>query len=239
MNPTPLRRLHITDPHTDTRSSAEALTRLPQREGFHLPHPTGEWSCRAEDGRSTTRIDHAIASPGLRVLEARYLYKAGRHVLAGAANGHGEPLSDHALLSIRLERPTAGMRASPAVNAQQRRHAGPTRLSASDDSVTLVTPSSGPAMTTSSTTLKLPAPLKKRIAALAVKSATTPHALMVSALEDHVAREERWQEFVKDAAQSDRGAEAGDPVYAANDVHAWLEDIARGKPTRRPKPWRK
>jgi predicted transcriptional regulator len=94
-------------------------------------------------------------------------------------------------------------------------------------------------MTTRSTTLKLPAPLKKRIAALAVKSATTPHALMVSALEDHVTREERWQEFVKDAAQSDRGAEAGDPVHAAKDVHAWLENIARGKRARRPKPWRK
>ena len=93
-------------------------------------------------------------------------------------------------------------------------------------------------MATSSTTLKLPAPLKKRIAALAAKSATTPHALMVSALEDHVAREERWQEFLKDAAQSDRGVEAGDPVYAAKDVHAWLDNIARGKPARRPKPWR-
>lgn len=94
-------------------------------------------------------------------------------------------------------------------------------------------------MTTSTTTLKLPAPLKKRIAALAVKSATTPHALMVSALEDHVAREERWQDFLKDAAESDRAADAGDPVYAATDVHAWLENIARGKRARRPKPWRK
>jgi len=94
------------DPHTDTRPCTEALRRLQQREGFHLPNPAGEWSCRAEDGRSTTRIDHAIASPALRVLEARYLYKAGRHPLAGPANGHGEPLSDHALLSIRLQRPT-------------------------------------------------------------------------------------------------------------------------------------
>ena len=94
-------------------------------------------------------------------------------------------------------------------------------------------------MTTSSTTLKLPTPLKKRIASLASKAGTTPHALMVSALVDHIAREERWQAFMKDAAESDRAAEAGDPVYAAADVHAWLDKMARGKPARRPKPWRK
>ena len=45
-------------------------------------------------------------------LDARYLYKAGRHTLAGLANGHGEPLSDHALLSIRLQRPAAMQRAA-------------------------------------------------------------------------------------------------------------------------------
>jgi predicted transcriptional regulator len=94
-------------------------------------------------------------------------------------------------------------------------------------------------MITSTTTLKLPAPLKKRIAALAAKSATTPHALMVRALEHHVASAERWQDFQKEAAESDRGADAGEPVYAAADVHAWLENIARGKPARRPQPWRK
>jgi len=43
-------------------------------------------------------------------LDARYLYKAGRHTLAGLANGHGNdnsgPLSDHALLSLRIPRPS-------------------------------------------------------------------------------------------------------------------------------------
>ena len=33
-----------------------------------------------------------------------------------------------------------------------------------------------------------------------------------------------------------RGRGLGDPVYAATDVHAWLENIARGKRARRPKP---
>jgi len=93
-------------------------------------------------------------------------------------------------------------------------------------------------MTTSTTTLKLPAPLVKRIAALAAMGSTTPHALMVSALEEYVARAERWQEFMKDAEQADRAAEAGGPVYAAADVHAYLDSVIRGKPARRPKPSR-
>ena len=47
-------------------------------------------------------------------LDARYLYRAGRHTLAGTGTGHGndhgngpgEPLSDHALLSLRIPRPS-------------------------------------------------------------------------------------------------------------------------------------
>ncbi len=93
-------------------------------------------------------------------------------------------------------------------------------------------------MTTSTTTLKLPVPLKKRIAALAAKESTTSHALMVRALEQHVARAERWQEFLKQAASADRSAEAGGPVYAVTDVHAYLDSVIRGKPARRPRPCR-
>lgn len=89
------------DPHTDTRPCAAVFPRLRQA-GFHLPNPAGEWSYRSADGSATTRIDHALASPRLCISDARYLYKAGRTVLAGQANGHGEPLSDHALLSVRL-----------------------------------------------------------------------------------------------------------------------------------------
>jgi hypothetical protein len=46
----------------------------------------------------------------------------------------------------------------------------------------------------------------------------------------------RRQQLLRKAARSDRETEAGDPVYAATDVHAWLESIARGRPARRPKP---
>lgn len=94
------------DPHTDTRPCAAVFPRL-RHEGFHLPSPAGEWSYRSADGVATTRVDHALASPGLRLADARYLYRAGRTVLAGQANGHGEPLSDHALLSIKVVHPAA------------------------------------------------------------------------------------------------------------------------------------
>jgi len=50
------------------------------------------------------------------------------------------------------------------------------------------------------------------------------------------ARTKHLQEFLNDAAQSDREAEVGETVYAATDVRAWLDNIARGKPTLRPKP---
>jgi len=93
------------DPHTDTRPCTEAFRRL-LADGFKLPNPAGPWSYHAPNGTGNaagaTRVDHAIVSPALRVSDARYLYKAGRHTLAG--NGNSEPLSDHAALSIRIPR---------------------------------------------------------------------------------------------------------------------------------------
>jgi endonuclease/exonuclease/phosphatase family metal-dependent hydrolase len=88
------------DPTTDTRPCAEVFPRL-ETDGFTLARPTGDWSYHSGNGDGGTRIDHALAAPGLRVTDARYVYKAGRHLLAGPANGSA-PLSDHALLSIRL-----------------------------------------------------------------------------------------------------------------------------------------
>jgi len=89
------------DPTTDTRPCAEAFPRL-EREGFTLARPKGDWSCHSGNANGGTRIDHALATPGLRITEARYLYKSGRHVFAGPANGHGPALSDHAVLSLRV-----------------------------------------------------------------------------------------------------------------------------------------
>lgn len=91
----------------------------------------------------------------------------------------------------------------------------------------------------SSTTLKLPRELKARIARLAKTTGRTPHALMVEALERQTLREERMEEFVNEAIAADRGIDAGDEVYAAADVHAWLARLASGKRVARPKPWRR
>ena len=92
------------DPGTDTRPYAKALTRL-TADGFTLAQPKGDWSYHSGNGNNGTRIDHALTTPGVRVTDARYLYKAGRHLLAGPANGSA-PLSDHALLSVRIPNDT-------------------------------------------------------------------------------------------------------------------------------------
>ena len=92
------------DPSTDTRPYAQVFPRL-AAEGFTLARPKGDWSYHGGNGPGGTRIDHALATPGLSFTDARYLYKAGRHLLAGTANGTA-PLSDHALLSLRIPRDT-------------------------------------------------------------------------------------------------------------------------------------
>lgn len=90
-----------------------------------------------------------------------------------------------------------------------------------------------------STTLKLPEELKARIARLAKQSGQSPHSLMVRALEREVSREERVREFVKAALAADAAVEAGAAVYRAEDVHAWMERLAKGEKPPRPAPWRK
>ena len=90
-----------TDPHTDTRPCASSFQRL-TAEGFSLPQPSGEWSYHSGNGQRGIRVDHVMTSPAVAVQEARYLYKAGQHVLAAPASGRAAGLSDHAALSVRL-----------------------------------------------------------------------------------------------------------------------------------------
>jgi predicted transcriptional regulator len=93
-------------------------------------------------------------------------------------------------------------------------------------------------MKTTTSTLKLPPQLKARIVRIAKRTGRTPHAFMIEALERQTLREERMEAFVKEALDSDRAIAAGEEVYAAADVHAWLERMARGVKASRPKPWR-
>ncbi|MGH8580841.1 MAG: CopG family ribbon-helix-helix protein [Gammaproteobacteria bacterium] len=92
---------------------------------------------------------------------------------------------------------------------------------------------------TSTTTLKLPEDLKARIARLAKETGRSAHSLMIEALQREVAREEQMQAFLREARASEAAIEAGASVYRAEDVHAWLERLARNAKAERPKPWRK
>jgi predicted transcriptional regulator len=89
------------------------------------------------------------------------------------------------------------------------------------------------------TTLKLPEKLKARIARLARATGRTAHSLMVEALEREVTREERMKAFVEEALAAKADIDAGGAVYRAEDVHAWLERLARDRKAARPQPWRK
>jgi predicted transcriptional regulator len=89
------------------------------------------------------------------------------------------------------------------------------------------------------TTLKVPEKLKARIARIADQTGRSAHAVMLDALEREVSRAERVREFVREALASDAAVEAGAAVYRAEDVHAWIERLAKGRKAPRPRPWRR
>lgn len=91
----------------------------------------------------------------------------------------------------------------------------------------------------STTTLKISDKLKARIARLAKTTRRSAHSLMIEALEREVAREERLQEFVREASAADVAIDAGAHVFRAEDVHTWLERLATKPKSARPKPWRR
>jgi predicted transcriptional regulator len=90
----------------------------------------------------------------------------------------------------------------------------------------------------SPTTLKVPRALKARIDRLAKKTGRSPHAFMLEALERQTRREELIEELTDEALAAGRAIDEGGEVYAAEDVHRWLEWLARGERPARPKPWR-
>ena len=89
------------------------------------------------------------------------------------------------------------------------------------------------------TTLKLPSALRTRVARVARKTGRTPHRVMLEAIERETARQERMEAFVKEALTADREIEESGEVYAARDVHAWLQRLAGGRKASLPKPWRR
>jgi predicted transcriptional regulator len=89
------------------------------------------------------------------------------------------------------------------------------------------------------TTLKLPRVLKVRVATIARRTGRSAHRLMLEAIEQHVDHEERMRAFLEEALASDRAIERTGEVYRADDVHRWIDRLARGKKGSRPKPWRR
>jgi len=97
----------------------------------------------------------------------------------------------------------------------------------------LVSP--GPIMATT-TSLKLPDELKEKIADLATGVAQTPHAYMVEAIAEKVARDEKRRSFLEDARRSQEEVARTGIVYAHEDVMRWFRAIATGKKARKPRP---
>lgn len=88
------------------------------------------------------------------------------------------------------------------------------------------------------TTIRLPPKLRARIQALAKQTGRSAHSVILEAVERHADYEEQMRSLVKDALQSDTEIERTGEVYRAEDVHEWMDRLARGQTPARPKPWR-
>jgi predicted transcriptional regulator len=89
------------------------------------------------------------------------------------------------------------------------------------------------------TTIRLPPKLRARIHALAKQSGRSAHSFILEAVERHADYEEQMRSLVKEAVAADEEIERTGEVYRADDVHAWVERLARGQNAARPKPWQR
>ena len=84
------------------------------------------------------------------------------------------------------------------------------------------------------TSLKLPEDLKKKVGDLAQGVAQTPHAYMVEAIAERVARDEKRQSFLEAGLQSAAEFKRTGVAYTHADVKRYLLKRAAGKKTRKP-----
>lgn len=89
------------------------------------------------------------------------------------------------------------------------------------------------------TTIRLPPKLRARLRAIAKETDRSVHSLIVEAVEKHAAYEEQMRSLVKEALAADAEMDNTGEVYRAADVHAWVDRLASGVQSPRPKPWRK
>lgn len=85
------------------------------------------------------------------------------------------------------------------------------------------------------TSLKLPDDLKQRTIKAARKQGMTPHAFMVSAIEQAAVAAEQRAIFVADAETARKGMLKSGMGYDAKAVHAYLRKRVAGTKSARPK----
>ena len=86
------------------------------------------------------------------------------------------------------------------------------------------------------TSLKLPEHLKDKVANLAGTAAQTPHAYMVEAISEKVARDEKRRAFDNSAEKSRAEFMRTGVAYRHEDVVKYVMKLARGEKARKPKP---
>lgn len=88
----------------------------------------------------------------------------------------------------------------------------------------------------STTSLKLPEDLKEKVSNLAQGVAQTPHAYMVEAIAERVARDEKRREFLEAGRKSLAEHERTGIAYAHDDVWRYLKARVQGKKASKPRP---
>jgi predicted transcriptional regulator len=86
------------------------------------------------------------------------------------------------------------------------------------------------------TSLKLPEDLKEKVADLAQGVAQTPHAYMVEAITEKVARDEKRRDFLRSAQESLDEFKGTGIAYKHEDVEKYFLQLVAGKNPRKPKP---
>ena len=88
------------------------------------------------------------------------------------------------------------------------------------------------------TSLKLPRDLKEKVSELAHAIGQTPHAYMVEAIAEKVARDEKRREFIESGLGATAEFKRTGVAYSHQEAVRYARARAKGKKARRPKPIR-
>lgn len=86
----------------------------------------------------------------------------------------------------------------------------------------------------STTTIRMPDDLKKRVTRAAARAGTTPHAFMLDAIAGETDAQERQAAFEAVAAKRLAGLAGDGQAIGWNELRAYLEKRATGRRARRP-----